>query len=116
MWVKSASIKEATKGADVRYRVGSVGWREDVLSCSSGVRVWAVGGVWAFSARAASSEVHGVGEGGCNSPTTCSVVIVTSTGFRSGLCRCPGIVWEPVRERAHTQVVRERSVTFVSAR
>ena len=109
MWVKSASIKEATKGADVRYRVGSVGWREDVLSCSSGVRVWAVGGVWEFPARAASSEVHGVGEGGCNSPTTCSVVIVTSPGF-------PGLVSEPVRKRAHTQVVRERSVTVVSAR
>ena len=29
------------------------------------------------------------------------------------LCRCPGIVWEPIRNRAHTQLVREHSVTVV---
>ena len=32
------------------------------------------------------------------------------------LCRCPGIVWEPIRKRAHTQLVRKHSVTVVSAR
>ena len=32
------------------------------------------------------------------------------------LCRCPGIVWEPIRKQAHTQLVREHSVTVVSAR
>ena len=32
------------------------------------------------------------------------------------LCRCPGIVWESIRKRAHTQLVRERSVTVVSIR
>ena len=32
------------------------------------------------------------------------------------LCRCPGIVWEPIRKRAHTQLVREHSGTVVSAR
>ena len=32
------------------------------------------------------------------------------------LCRCPGIVLEPIRKRAHTQVVMENSVTVVSAR
>ena len=30
--------------------------------------------------------------------------------------RCPGIVWDPIRKRAHTQLVREHSVTVVSAR
>ena len=29
-------------------------------------------------------------------------------GSQSGLpCRCPGIVWEPIGKRAHTQLVRE---------
>ena len=32
------------------------------------------------------------------------------------LCRYPGIVWEPIRKRAHTQLIREHSVTVVSAR
>ena len=32
------------------------------------------------------------------------------------LCRCPGIVWGPIRKRAHTQAVREHSDTVVSAR
>ena len=31
------------------------------------------------------------------------------------LCRCAGIVWEPIRNRAHMQLVREHSVTVVSA-
>ena len=31
------------------------------------------------------------------------------------LCRCPGIVWEPFRKRAHAQLVREQLVTVVSA-
>ena len=25
----------------------------------------------------------------------------------SWLCHCPGIMWEPIRKRAHTQLVRE---------
>ena len=32
------------------------------------------------------------------------------------LCRWPGIAWEPIRKRAHTQLVREHSATVVSAR
>ena len=32
------------------------------------------------------------------------------------LCRCPGIVWEPIRKWAHTQLVREHSATVISAR
>ena len=32
------------------------------------------------------------------------------------LCRCPGIVLEPIRKRAHTQAFREHSVTVISAR
>ena len=32
------------------------------------------------------------------------------------LCRRPGIVWEPIRKRAHTQLVREHAATVVSAR
>ena len=32
------------------------------------------------------------------------------------LCRCPGIVWEPIRKQAYTQLVRKHSVTVVSAR
>ena len=32
------------------------------------------------------------------------------------LCLCPGIVWETIRRRAHTKLVREQSVTVVSAR
>ena len=36
---------------------------------------------------------------------------------RSGLiCRCPGLVWKPIRKRAHTQLVMENSATVVSAR
>ena len=35
---------------------------------------------------------------------------------QSGLCRRPGIVWEPITKRAHTQLVKEHSVTVVSAR
>ena len=31
------------------------------------------------------------------------------------LCRCLGIVWEPIRKRAHTQLARAHSVTVVSA-
>ena len=31
-------------------------------------------------------------------------------------CRCPGIVWEAIRKRAHMQLVGEHSVTVVSAR
>ena len=31
------------------------------------------------------------------------------------LCRCPGIVWEPTRKRAHMQLVREHLVTVISA-
>ena len=34
----------------------------------------------------------------------------------AGYARCPGIVWEPIRKRAHTQLVREHSATVVSAR
>ena len=30
-------------------------------------------------------------------------------------CRCPGRVWESIRKRAHTQLVRIHSVTVVSA-
>ena len=32
------------------------------------------------------------------------------------LCRCPDIVWELIKKRAHTQLVKEHSVTVVSAR
>ena len=32
------------------------------------------------------------------------------------LCHCPGTVWEPIRKRAHTQLVRKYPVTVVSAR
>ena len=32
------------------------------------------------------------------------------------LCRCPSIVWEPIRKRAHTQLVRKHSFTVDSAR
>ena len=32
------------------------------------------------------------------------------------LCRCLGIVWEPIRKGAHKQLFREYSVTVVSAR
>ena len=32
------------------------------------------------------------------------------------LRHCPGIVWEPIRKRAHTQLVMEHSATVVSAR
>ena len=35
---------------------------------------------------------------------------------KSELADCPGMVWEPIRKRAHTQLVREHSVTVVSAR
>ena len=31
------------------------------------------------------------------------------------LCHCPGIVWEPIRKRAHMQLIREHSVIVVSA-
>ena len=31
------------------------------------------------------------------------------------ICRCPGIVWEPIRKQAHTQLFREHSATVVSA-
>ena len=31
------------------------------------------------------------------------------------LCCCPGLFWEPIRKRAHTQLVREHLVTVVSA-
>ena len=31
------------------------------------------------------------------------------------LCHCPGIVLEPIRKQAHTQLVREHSTTVVSA-
>ena len=31
------------------------------------------------------------------------------------LCCCAGIVWEPIRKRAHTQLIREHSATVVSA-
>ena len=35
----------------------------------------------------------------------------------SGLTyRCPGIVWEPIRKLAHTQHIRDHSVTVISAR
>ena len=30
-------------------------------------------------------------------------------------CCCPGIVWEPVRKQAHTQLVREHLVTVITA-
>ena len=30
------------------------------------------------------------------------------------LCRCPGIVWEPLRKRVNTQLIRERSATVIS--
>ena len=29
------------------------------------------------------------------------------------LCRCPGIVWEPIRKWAHTQLVREHSASHL---
>ena len=32
------------------------------------------------------------------------------------ICRCPGIVWEPIRDWTHTQLVREQSPTVVLAR
>ena len=32
------------------------------------------------------------------------------------LCHCPGIVWEPIRKLAHTQLIRKHLVTVVSAR
>ena len=32
------------------------------------------------------------------------------------LCRCPGIVREPMKKRADTRLVREHSTTVVSAR
>ena len=31
------------------------------------------------------------------------------------LCRCQGTVWEPTKKRAHTQLIREHSVTVISA-
>ena len=31
------------------------------------------------------------------------------------LCRCPGLVWEPIRKRAHTQLVIQHSVIVISA-
>ena len=31
-----------------------------------------------------------------------------------GYAACPGIVWEPIRKRAHTKLVREHSVTVGS--
>ena len=31
------------------------------------------------------------------------------------LCRCPGIVWEPIQKQAHMQLVREHSATVTSA-
>ena len=34
----------------------------------------------------------------------------------SWLCLYPGIVWEPILKRAHTQLFREHSATVVSAR
>ena len=34
----------------------------------------------------------------------------------SWLCRCQGVVWEPIPKRAHTQLVRKHIVTIVSAR
>ena len=49
------------------------------------------------------------------------IIIVTGTDLPSEvgvcwLCHCPGIVWEPIRKRSHTQLVRKQSVTVVSAR
>ena len=32
------------------------------------------------------------------------------------LCRCSGIVWEPIKKRARTQLARVQSATVVSAR
>ena len=32
------------------------------------------------------------------------------------LCRCTGIVWEPIRKRAHTRLVREHSASVILAR
>ena len=32
------------------------------------------------------------------------------------LCLCPSTMWEPIRKRAHTQLVRKHSVTVISAR
>ena len=26
-------------------------------------------------------------------------------------CRCPGVVWEPIRKRAHTQLIKEHSAS-----
>ena len=37
-------------------------------------------------------------------------------GSQSGLTRCPGRVWESIRKRAHTQLIREHLVTVISAR
>ena len=34
----------------------------------------------------------------------------------SGLCRCPDLVWEPIRKPAHTQLVMVHSATVISAR
>ena len=33
---------------------------------------------------------------------------------RCWLCHCAGIVWEPIRKRAHAQLIREHSATVVS--
>ena len=40
----------------------------------------------------------------------------TKPEWANYICRCPGSVWEPIRKRAHTQLVREHSATLVSAR
>ena len=39
-----------------------------------------------------------------------------SEGGVGWLCHCPGIVWEPIRKRAHTQLVREHLDTVILAR
>ena len=51
--------------------------------------------------------------------TTCTFVLLLGCiwfGVGVGwLSRCPGIMWESIRKRAHTWLVRERSATVVSA-
>ena len=54
----------------------------------------------------------------CRLQVTPKYVYTFDPTFRVGWlwCRCPGIVWEPIRKWAHKQLIREHSVTVVSAR
>ena len=42
----------------------------------------------------------------CGSGHVCSLTPRSRSGL---LCRCPGVMWEPIRKRAHMQLVRGHS-------